>query len=87
MTRWIDRSCPLDAFVFYTRSMDDLTITVSREEYDTVMLALDVTAARYKELSETRPHMIDRAEKMRAVYNRLLRYQSVPVEAKLPPTV
>lgn len=67
--------------------MDDLTITVSSDEFDTVMAALDVTAARYEELSKTRPHMIERATEMRAVYNRLRRYRSVPVETEMPPTV
>jgi hypothetical protein len=51
------------------------------------MLALDVTAARYKKLSSTQPDMTEPAAKMRAVYNRLLRYRSVPLETEIPPTV
>jgi hypothetical protein len=65
--------------------MDDLTITVSRDEFDTVMAALDVTAARYEELSRTRPHMVERAAKTRAVYNRLDRYRGGPAGTEMPP--
>jgi hypothetical protein len=65
--------------------MDDLTITISGDDFDTVMLALDVTVVRYNELSKTQPHLAERAAKMRAVYNRLLRYRSVPVETEIPP--
>ncbi|MGC9971898.1 MAG: hypothetical protein ABSE56_15055 [Bryobacteraceae bacterium] len=67
--------------------MDDLTITLSNDEFDVVMMALDVTAARYQKLSETQPRLKERAAKMRAVYNRLLRYRSVPIDTEPPPTV
>ncbi len=57
--------------------MDELTITLSSDDFETVMLALDVTAARYEESSKTAPHLVERTANMRAVYNRLRLYQSV----------
>ncbi len=55
-------------------SFMDRTITVTDEEFKTIMSALDVTAARYEGLTQDQPHMIPRARKMRETYQSLLRY-------------
>jgi hypothetical protein len=52
----------------------DRTITVTDEEYETIMSALNVTAARYEDHAKTQPHIIPRAKKMRDTYQSLLRY-------------
>jgi hypothetical protein len=54
----------------------DRTIAVTDDEYETIMSALDVTAARYEELAQTQPHMVPRAKKMRDTYQSLLRYMA-----------
>lgn len=55
-------------------SLMDRTITVTDDEFKTIMSALDVTAARYEVLAQERPDMAPRARKMREVYQSLLRY-------------
>ena len=45
-------------------SFMDRSITVTDEEYNTLMLALDVTAARYEEEAKSKPHMVPRAKQM-----------------------
>jgi hypothetical protein len=50
------------------------TITVTDEEFRTIMLALDVTAVRHEEEAKTKPHMVQRAKQMRDTYQSLLRY-------------
>jgi hypothetical protein len=59
----------------------DRTITVTDEEYDTVMSALNVTAARYEEIAKTQAHMVPRAKKMRDTYQSLLRYMENQLRA------
>lgn len=50
------------------------TIAVTDEEYNTIIVALNVTAVRYEEESKTKPHMAQRAKQMRDTYQSLLRY-------------
>jgi hypothetical protein len=56
-------------------SFMDRNITVTDEEYETLMLALDVTAARYEQEAKKEPHMVPRAKQMRDTYSSLLRYK------------
>ena len=51
-TRLAQRAAPR------TMSIMDRTNTVTDEEYETIMSALDVTAARYEELAQKQPHMV-----------------------------
>lgn len=65
-------------------SFMDRTITVTDEEYETIMSALDVTAARYEELAQKQPHMAPRAKKMRDTYQSLLRYMENQLRPEVP---
>jgi hypothetical protein len=65
-------------------SFMDRTITVTDEEYRTIMSALDVTAARYEGLAQEQPHMVPRARKMRETYQSLLRYMENQLLAEDP---
>lgn len=55
-------------------NMPDRTITLTEDEYEAVITALDTTAARYEEIAKKEPHMIERARKMRDAYRSLVRY-------------
>jgi hypothetical protein len=57
-----------------TMSFMNRTISVTDEEFETIMMALDVTAARYEELGKEQPHMLPRAKRMRDTYRGLYRY-------------
>jgi hypothetical protein len=52
----------------------DRTIAVTDEEFETIMMALDVTEAKYEEIGKEQPHMLPRAKKRRDTYRSLLRY-------------
>ena len=55
-------------------SFMERTIIVTDEEYETIMLALNVTAVRYEEEAKTQTHMIQGAKQMRDTSESLLRY-------------
>ena len=52
--------------------MDIVPIPMTREEFETVVMALNSTEDRYRRLAETEPHLRERAEKIRRVYEKVV---------------
>ena len=69
----------------YTSRMDAMFIPMTQEDFETVLSALNSTAVRYQELAEEQPHLRERADKMRRVYDKLVPFLGGYREAETPP--
>jgi hypothetical protein len=69
----------------YTGCMDIVPIPMTQEEFNAVLSALNSTEVRYQELSKEQPHLRERAEAMRRVYDKLVPFMDAYRSIEPPP--